>query len=106
MWFADYLDAWARHDLEAIMATVTDDITHEDVALGRRASGRSAFERFVRASFANEPDARFELVSFVEDGDDFAAEWIMQPMGVRGASIGATRDGEVCAQRDYWNIPS
>ena len=105
MWFADYLDAWARHDLDGIMATVTDDITHEDVALGRRAAGRTAFETFVQASFANQPDARFELVSYVEDGDDFAAEWIMHPIRIRGTSMGTRRDGRVCAQRDYWNIP-
>ncbi len=105
MWFADYLDAWARHDLDAIMASVTDDITHEDVALGQQASGREAFGRFVRGSFANEPDARFELVSFVEHGERFAAEWVMQPMGVRGSSVGERRGGKVAAQRDYWNIP-
>lgn len=106
MWFADYLDAWARHDLEAIMGSVTDDITHEDVALGHEASGRDAFVRFVRASFENEPTARFELVSFVENGEHFAAEWVMQPMGIRGASIGQRRGDEVAAQRDYWNLPS
>jgi ketosteroid isomerase-like protein len=106
VWFAEYLDAWARHDLDAIMASVTDDITHEDVALGRRASGRVAFDRFVRASFANEPDARFELVSFVEDGEAFAAEWTMQPMAIRGASVGRRHGDKVAEQRDYWNIPS
>lgn len=105
MWFADYLDAWARHDLDEIMTTVTDDIDHEDVALGKRAVGRADFTEFVKASFAHEPNARFEVERFVEDGDDFAAEWIMHPLGVRGASVGSRREHKVCAQRDYWNIP-
>ena len=34
---------------------------------------------------------------------DFAVEWVMQPMNVRGVSIGTLRDGKIATQRDYWN---
>jgi hypothetical protein len=39
----------------------------------------------------------------VDDGTSYTIEWVMQPMGVRGASIGLLRDGKIAENRDYWN---
>jgi hypothetical protein len=36
-------------------------------------------------------------------GDAYRVEWVMQPMGVRGASVGTLRDGLIASNRDYWN---
>jgi hypothetical protein len=56
----------------------------------------------VAFSFKKAP-ATYEVVGFESLGDSYAAEWVMQPQGVRGASIGKLRDGKISENRDYWN---
>lgn len=101
--FSDYLAAWDTLDVDTVMAFFTDDIAYEDTTIGHGASGEKAMRRFVRASFENVPDARFEYVRHHSTGTDYAIEWIMQPMNVRGVSVGKLRDGKISENRDYWN---
>jgi hypothetical protein len=49
------------------------------------------------------PDARYEVVASRTSDDSYAVEWVMQPMGVRGASVGTLREGRIASNRDYWN---
>jgi len=58
---------------------------------------------FVKASFRNVPEARFEFVRGHDDGRAYAIEWVMQPMGVRGVSVGTLEAGRIQQNRDYWN---
>lgn len=102
-WYKDYLDAWNRLDLDTIVTFVTDDVNYEDTTLGHGAQGKDQLKKFIRASFANVPDARFDFVSGYDNGDGYAIEWVMQPMGVRGVSVGRLRDGKIAENRDYWN---
>ena len=101
--FSDYLAAWDTLDVDHVMAFFTDDIEYQDTTIGHGATGAKRMRRFVEASFANVPDARFEYVRHHTTGDHYAIEWIMQPMGVPGVSVGSLRDGKICANRDYWN---
>jgi ketosteroid isomerase-like protein len=101
--FRDYLAAWDTLDVDTVMAFFTDDIEYRDTTIGHGASGTEAMRQFVAASFKNVPDARFEYVRHHSTGDDYAIEWIMQPMGVVGVSVGSLRDGKIAANRDYWN---
>ncbi len=101
--FVDYFGAWDRLDIEAVLAFFTDDVVFEDTTLGHGANGLGQMRRFVQASFDNLPHARFDYVGHVLAGADFAVEWVMRPMNVRGLSIGRLRDGRICEQRDYWN---
>ena len=101
--FADYLAAWESLDLETVMSFFTDDIEFEDTTLGHRVHGSKQMRRLVTASFENLPNARFEYVRHLTDGTDYAIEWVMQPMNVRGVSFGKLRDGKICEHRDYWN---
>ena len=59
--------------------------------------------KFAELSFNNVPEARMQFVSGYDDGAHYAIEWIMQPMGVPGVSVGELRDGKICNNRDYWN---
>jgi ketosteroid isomerase-like protein len=102
-WFEEYLAAWDSLDVDRVLSWMTDDIVYEDTTLGHEASGTHQMRKFAEASFRNVPDARFEFVCGVDDGTTFAMEWIMHPMGVRGATIGSIRDGKVRTHRDYWN---
>jgi ketosteroid isomerase-like protein len=101
--FADYLASWDTLDVENVMAFFTDDIEYCDTTIGHGATGAKQMRRFIQASFDNVPDARFEYVSHHSTNDAYAIEWIMHPMGVVGVSVGALRDGKICANRDYWN---
>ena len=101
--FEDYLASWTTLDVEAVMAFFTDDIEYRDTTIGHGATGAKQMRRFIAASFANVPDARFEYISSHSTGADYAIEWTMQPMNVVGVSIGSLKDGKICANRDYWN---
>ena len=102
-YFQDYFAAWDRLDLDAVLAFFTDDVVYEDTTIKHGATGTKQMRRFVQASFDNVPDATFEYVGHVMTDTDFAVEWVMQPMNVRGVSIGTLRNGKIATQRDYCN---
>lgn len=102
-WYEDYLASWDSLEVETVLAWFTDDVVYRDMTIGHGANGIAKMRKFVEASFRNVAHARFEFVSGKELGDGYAIEWIMQPMGVPGASIGCRRDGKICENRDYWN---
>ncbi len=101
--FQDYFAAWDRLDLDGVLGYFTDDVVYEDTTIKHGASGVKQMRKFVQASFDNVPDAAFDYIGHVMTDSDFAVEWVMQPMNVRGVSIGKLRDGKICEQRDYWN---
>ena len=102
-WIEDYLGAWGGTDVEKVVEWMTDDVDFEDVTMGHRNQGKDKVRRFVAACFEQVPDARYEVIGTAEQGDSYWVEWIMQPMGVRGASVGRTRDGKIAYNRDYWD---
>lgn len=101
--FEDYLAAWATNDVDAVLGFFTDDIQYEDTTIRHGAKGRDKVARFVQASFDNVPGVHFDYVGHVATDTSYAIEWVMQPMGVRGVSVGTLRDGKIAANRDYWN---
>ena len=101
--FAAYYSAWNSLDVEAVLSFLTDDIVFEDTTLGHSARGLDKMRRFVQASFDTLPDARFDYIGEISTETEFAVEWVMQPMQVRGVSIGKLRNGKISEQRDYWN---
>jgi hypothetical protein len=101
--FSDYLASWETLDVEAVMAFFTDDIVYEDTTIGHGAKGAKQMRRFIQASFTNVPDAKFEYVGHHSTGSEYAIEWVMQPMNVRGVSIGKLVGGKIDENRDYWN---
>lgn len=101
--FADYLAAWDTLDVDTVMAFFTDDIEYEDTTIGHGAKGTARMRRFVQASFENVPEVRMQYVTHFSTATQYAMEWIMQPMNVRGVSVGKLRDGRICENRDYWN---
>ena len=101
--FADYLASWSTRDVDAVMAFFTDDIEFEDTTIAHGARGTTQMRRFVRAAFVNMPDVRIQYVRHHSTGTEYAMEWVMEPMNVRGVSVGKLRDGKICENRDYWN---
>lgn len=115
----DYFQAWTSHDASRIVSFMADDVVYEDVALGARYEGREAVMEFVAETERWSNDLRFDLVSEVQSGDSFAAEWVMsgtntgetrglpatgKTFSLRGSSVGRLNsDGLIVENRDYWN---
>ena|SRR5215212_5415799 len=103
-------DAFGRHDVDAIMAAMTDDCLFESTSPpdGRQFVGqaavRSAWESFFRSS----PDAAFETEELFAAGDRCVIRWRYQwvdPQGqpghIRGVDLFRARDGKVAEKLAY-----
>ena len=118
--FDAYLDAWNAHDAAAVASYMAEDAVYEDVALGRLLHGPSEIASFVEEATRSSSDFRFEHVSLLTAGNDFANEWIMlgtndrevggvpatgRSFRVRGASVGKIdQNGRIVENRDYYNL--
>ena len=98
----DYFAAWSGSDVDALVAFVTEDVDFEDVGAGHRCSGSREFREFVEMCNVRVPDARYDVVDSRVLDDTYWVEWVMQPMGLRGASVGRLREGKIAVNRDYW----
>jgi uncharacterized protein (TIGR02246 family) len=84
--FERYDDAWARHDLDAIVSLHAPDGSFHLHAAGEPAIGREAVRATFAAVLAQYPDLRFERRE-VRFGDDFVV--FEYAMHVRGETIDA-----------------
>lgn len=118
--FTDYLNAWNRHDVEAILGFLTEDCTYTDVALNESHQGKAAIREFIahmETDFSS--DYAFEPSYAVGSDMGYALEWIMRgthdrgnaqlpatgkPYAIRGVSVGELRDGKVVRNTDYWSL--
>jgi ketosteroid isomerase-like protein len=98
-----YYADWDAGDLEAITSWFDDDVALEDVPTGHVARGVDEARTFVSGALQMAPGASYEVLGVLVDGTQFAAEWIMRPAGVHGASVGTLRNGKVIANRDFWD---
>jgi steroid delta-isomerase-like uncharacterized protein len=115
-----YLDAWNAHDPAAVARHMADSAVYEDVALGRVLHGPSEIAKFVEEATRSSSNFRFEVVSLITTGSDYANEWVMRGTNdralpgvpasgrsfrVRGASVGKLdSSGLIVENRDYYNL--
>jgi len=107
-----FAEAWNRHDVEALMAFMTEDCVFESSAgpdaCGTRYAGREA----VRAGFAEVwavfPDAHWGNASHFVHGDRGVSEWIFTGtradggrVEVRGCDLFTFRDGKIALKNSY-----
>ena len=102
-WLRRYYADWDSGDLEAITSWFDEDVVLEDVPTGHVARGTDEARTFVSGALKMAPGASYEVISVLVDGEQFAVEWIMQPAGLHGASIGTVRNGKVATNRDFWD---
>jgi steroid delta-isomerase-like uncharacterized protein len=76
-----WLEAWNSHNLDALEAMVTEDITWEDPAqFGETVHGRAEFRAFTEDLFRGIPDVRFDPIGapyLPLEGDGLAVRWRM-----------------------------
>jgi divalent metal cation (Fe/Co/Zn/Cd) transporter/ketosteroid isomerase-like protein len=103
-------DAFNRHDVDAVMAAMTDDCVFENTSPpnGQRYEGqaqvRVAWEEF----FAASPDAHFEGEDVIVAGDRCVVQWVYTWTNddgtrstLRGVDVIRVRDGKVAEKFAY-----
>ena len=106
-----FIESVGRHDLDAIMADMTDDVVYEnfgqDVDAGRH-EGQTAVRAAFAAVFAAYPDCHSETDDLFAGGDRCAYCWTMRwseddgTEGVsRGVDIFTVRDEKVAHKTTY-----
>jgi ketosteroid isomerase-like protein len=104
-------EAFGRHDVDAVMACMTDDCIFESTAPppdGLRVEGQAAVRSFWEEFFAASPRATFEAEDTFAAGDRCTLRWIYRWIDadgnlghVRGVDVFRVRDGKVAEKLSY-----
>ncbi len=103
-------EAFNRHDVDAVMAAMTDDCVFESTAPphGERFVGAAAVKRAWDEFFASSPTAHFDAEDMIVSGDACVVRWRYswtEPGGttgsVRGVDVITVRDGLVTEKLAY-----
>jgi len=113
----EVLDAFNRHDLDAIMEYFTDDCTFDfprgPEPWGQRFIGKAQVREGLAGRFKGIPDVHYgEDRHFVStDGTRGASEWTLTgtttsgvKLKVRGCDLWEFRDGKITRKDSYWKI--
>jgi ketosteroid isomerase-like protein len=111
----EILDAFNRHDLDAIMAFFADDAVLETPRgldpWGNRFVGKAAVREGLAARFAGIPDVRYSEDRHWVCGDRGASEWLLtgtttagERIAVRGCDLWEFRAGLIARKDSYWKI--
>jgi ketosteroid isomerase-like protein len=103
-----YGKAWAKHDLDAVMALHTEDtIFHVHGDNGAAATGSAAVREAIGAVLARSPDLRFERRRVYFGEAHFVSEYVMsgtvdgKPFACDGVDVIVVRDGRVSRKDTY-----
>ncbi len=105
-------DAFNRHDVDAVMAAMSDDCVFENTYPppdGERYVGQAAVRRFWEQFFSASPQAVIEPEELFAAGERCVMRWRYrwggaeagQPGHVRGVDIFRVRDGKVVEKLSY-----
>jgi ketosteroid isomerase-like protein len=109
------LDAFNRHDLDAIMALFVEDCVFESPRgpdpWGRRFEGKEAVAEGLGARFAGIPDVSYEGHGDFVAGERGASEWTLrgttvdgERLEVRGCDLWTFRGDAIVRKDSYWKI--
>jgi ketosteroid isomerase-like protein len=102
-------EAFNRHDVDAVMATMTDDCVFESTSPpdGERHEGAAAVRAAWEAFFASSPTARFDAEDVIASGDRAVMQWRYSwsddggEHHIRGVDVLRVRDGKVAEKFAY-----
>lgn len=99
-------DAFNRHDVDAVMALMTDDVVFENTYPppdGERHQGQAAVRAFWESFFGSTPSARFDAEEMFVAGDRAVVRWRFEwgDGHVRGVDVIRVRDGKVAEKLSY-----
>lgn len=114
----NWIDAFQRRDVDAVVACYADDAVNFQIAAGEPAVGKEQIRRDTQEFFNGFPDAWSRVEDLIGDGDRAAWEWIgggtfagefygKPPTGrtfeIRGCGFFHFRDGKIVRQHGYWD---
>lgn len=110
-----FLEAFNRHDLDAIMSFFAEECTMDlprgPDAWGRRVTGKAAIRQACIGRFEGLPDAHYGDDRHWVCGDTGVSEWTLtgttpagERVAVRGTDHLAFRDGKIVRKDSYWKI--
>ena len=103
-------DAFNRHDVDAVMAAMTDDCVFESTSppAGERHTGQDAVRRAWEGFFASSPTAHFDGEEVIVTGDRCIVRWIYTwknddgtDGSIHGVDVIKVRDGKVAEKLAY-----
>ncbi|HJX15074.1 MAG TPA: nuclear transport factor 2 family protein [Candidatus Deferrimicrobiaceae bacterium] len=104
-------EAFDRHDVDGVMAAMTDDCVFENTCPppdGERYAGQDAVRTFWGRFFASSPDARFTTEEIFAAKDRCVIRWRYDWVGkdgtpghIRGVDLFRVRDGKVAEKIAY-----
>ena len=99
-------DAFNRHDVDGVMALMTDDVVFENTSPppdGERHEGQTAVRAFWEQFFAGSPRAHFEAEDIFAAGDRCAVRWRYSWGGgsIRGVDLFRVEGGKVAEKLSY-----
>ena len=104
-------DAFNRHDVDGVMAAMTDDCVFDSTSPapdGEIHRGQAAVRAFWQRFFAASPTAIFETEDMFACGDRCVVRWLYRwvdqggkPGHVRGVDVFRVRDGKVSEKLAY-----
>ena len=109
---ARFNTVWNGHDLDGILAMMTDDVVFEASfgkdPWGARVVGQAAVREFLEDMFRRIPDVRWDEIRHFACPELAVVEWLTTgtPRGgtryeVQGCDVLALRNGKISAKRSY-----
>lgn len=116
------IEAENSHDIEKLVALVTDDVIIEDVpfvTFGMLMNGKDGVRRGYAGFIEATPDFKIEPKSWVTSDRWFSLEWVLtatqkgdlpgipgsgKHFSIRGCSFGEFENGKLKGRRDYWDF--
>jgi steroid delta-isomerase-like uncharacterized protein len=115
------IEAENSHDLERVVALLTDDVVIEDVPFRLVMKGKDGVKQGYAGFLEAAPDFKVEPKSWITNDRSFAVELIYtgtqkgdlpglpatgKRFSVRGCSFGELENSKIRGRRDYWDSAS
>jgi steroid delta-isomerase-like uncharacterized protein len=106
----EYLAALSAHDVDRIVACVTDDFVNEHTsALGSTSNGREVYRGRLPGFLGQFEGLRYDIVDTIVEGDRAAVRYRMtatyeeHALNIPGVMLFVVRDGLIAQRTDVWD---